>query len=195
MEDRRFDALARTAGGSATRRVVLGLVAGLAGVGMSRGAEQVQSKYRKGRRARAQAAKVAKVRICHSTGSETNPYTIIEVSGNASAQHFDKHGDFAVNVEDGCCLDSDCTEFVDSYCDESAAGGAQCACTTTDFTPIPPEACDAPDPPPFPCTGAGCGRAFVGLSDLCCRRSSPNFNCQKRRDTDNQIVAFCLPQR
>jgi hypothetical protein len=89
----------------------------------------------RGRNGRLQTQKggpgnAGKVTICHFTGSETNPYNIISVSANALPDH-EAHGDFRINDDDGCCVDADCTEFPNSFCDTDAGGGAQCACEPT----------------------------------------------------------------
>jgi hypothetical protein len=47
------------------------------------------------------AEKMPKVTICHSTGSETNPWVEITVSGNALDAHME-HGDFVVDEDNPC---------------------------------------------------------------------------------------------
>jgi hypothetical protein len=193
MDASRFDRLVNSFSHAGTRRGALGLMAGLAGLGVSEGAARARRKHRRTHGVRAQGAKADKVRICHFTGSESNPYEILEVSGDASAQHGANHGDFAINADDGCCLDSDCTAFVDSFCDEAADGGAQCACDATVASSIPVEACDTVrEPCPSARCGAGSNVAF-GHSRRCCNQAEEN--CFKQALGLNEIVAFCLPQR
>ena len=50
------------------------------------------------------AAKASKVDVCHSTGSESNPYNVINISGNALDAHLN-HGD---EIAGGSVLDENC---------------------------------------------------------------------------------------
>jgi hypothetical protein len=76
MDGERFDALIQSLGDRATRRGVLGVLGGVAVLGLSKGG--------------AHAAPAGKVAICHATGNGS--YRRIEVSANAADAHL-AHGD------------------------------------------------------------------------------------------------------
>jgi hypothetical protein len=62
----------------------------------------------------------------------------------------------------------------------------------TTFSPIPTDACDAPDPCDPATCGVGGGKVEAGQSALCCNQDQ--FNCIKLRGDGNVIEAFCTPQ-
>ena len=94
MEDERFDALLRGLGRGASRRGVLGVLAGLAGLSLSEGA----------------AKKGAKVAVCHYD-ADADTYVSINVSQDGWDNSHSKHEkDFQRGDVDGCCNDSDCSQ-------------------------------------------------------------------------------------
>jgi hypothetical protein len=183
MDSERFDAMIRRLGTTRLTRAaalrglasgaVLTVVSSVSGELTSEAKSKKRRKSKQRRRAgrvqseRAAQADAGKVAICHFTGSETNPYVVIEISGNAVEKHVANHDDFAINDEDGCCLDSDCTEFENSFCDEDAEGGAQCACAPTDREVACADNCGET-------VSDGCGGEYA--CDPCCSEPSTCTN-------------------
>jgi hypothetical protein len=119
VEDARFDGLARALSEGASRRRVLGSLAGLAGLGLGEAAAKGHGKSGKKRgkskgRVDAAGAKDHKVTICHHD-AESDTYKKISVDEHAVQKHIDNHGDF---LFDDCCADTDCGD------DESCNRGA-----------------------------------------------------------------------
>jgi hypothetical protein len=115
MDTDRFDSLTRTLAARGSRRRALaaalagGLFAALGGRGVGAANDQV--------------------RICHKTGSDTNPVVLIEVSDNAVPDH-EAHGDFRYR---SCCLDGDCSgsqACVNGACQDTCFG-LDAACDPT----------------------------------------------------------------
>ena len=109
MHSNRFDGLTRTLAATASRRWILAALAG--GLVSTLGSRRV-------------GATDDKVRICHKTTSDTNPFVEIEVAASAVADHL-AHGDFHRN---GCCVDDDCANgerCVDGSCRGTCAGAAE----------------------------------------------------------------------
>jgi len=115
VDESRFDDLSRRMALATNRRSVLrGLVGGGAAIVASRAGTTL-------------AAPADKVTICHFTGDPDNPYTIIEVSGNALPDHTE-HGDFVYLGQ--CCLDSECVDTDACTINEACSEGA---CTSDEL--------------------------------------------------------------
>jgi hypothetical protein len=99
MDTNRFDGLTRTLAATGSRRRVL--AAALAG-GLFTALG--------GRRAGAAGEKVT---LCHRTDSATNPFVLIEVSGDAIAEHT-AHGDFLYTDEP--CQEHICGDCAPECC-------------------------------------------------------------------------------
>jgi hypothetical protein len=133
MDGERFDTLIQSLGDRATRRGVLGVLAGAAGLGLSEAA----AKGRRGGRTRGQAAKAGKVDICHHD-QETDTYHHINISKNAVQKHIDNHGDFFPAADNGCCSQAECGE--NETCVFSSDNVGSCA-PTSDVCPVGSDAC------------------------------------------------------
>ncbi len=161
MDDNRFDALSRALGSGTSRRGVLSLAAGLAGLGLGEAAAK-RRKRGKGRgKGKATASKKAhKITICHRTGSATNPVKQLKVDKSAVPAHR-AHGD-AIDPDfqtDG----QNC-----GGCGNACAGGDACnapACQQgrCGTTPTPDVACDS---------GTGPGSGTCDASGQC-QRNAP----------------------
>jgi hypothetical protein len=98
MDDERFAGLLRALGSGATRRGALGVLAGLAGLGLSEGA----------------AKKGGKVAVCHYK-PDADTYVLINVSQNAWDNGHSKHAKHVKDFQRGdCCNDSECSHLNDS---------------------------------------------------------------------------------
>ena len=113
MDDERFAGLLRALGSGATRRGALGVLAGLAGLGLSGGA----------------AKKGAKVTVCHYD-ADAESYVLITVSQNGWDNGHSKHeNDFQQSDGADCCDDSHCSlakplcNLVTGICFAGADGG------------------------------------------------------------------------
>jgi hypothetical protein len=126
MDDQRFDDLIRTLAATrisragALRGLVGGALAAVAATALDGDEASAKAKKRggKGRKGgvraqRAAQADAGKITICHRTSSETNPVVVIRISANARNPHVDHHDDFVPAAEDGCCLDSECSDLDD----------------------------------------------------------------------------------
>jgi hypothetical protein len=97
VDDERFDAVIRVLGGSANRRALLVVLAGVAGLTLTESAAKRRGRGKKRRRrarGRVQAARNGdhKVSICHRTGSKKKPFQVITIAESAVADHA-AHGD------------------------------------------------------------------------------------------------------
>jgi hypothetical protein len=105
MDDRQFDALARTLGEGRSRRGLLKTVgvAALGAIGVISFSNEA-------------AARAEKVGICHRTGSQSNPFQYISVSVNALDAHI-AHGDIVTDLSDAANCGS---------CGNACAAGEVC---------------------------------------------------------------------
>jgi hypothetical protein len=120
VENERFDAVIRALSNGATRRGALGLLAGLASLGLGEtvvtARRKGKAKRRRNRKRQVQAAAANKVTVCHyAKGSDTYHRISISSNGKAVEKHLANHvsddgtqGDFVVGAS-GCCTDEDCT--------------------------------------------------------------------------------------
>jgi hypothetical protein len=100
VENERFAGVLRVLGSGATRRGALGVLAGLAGLGLSGVA----------------AKKGAKVAVCHYD-ADAESYVLINVSQNGWDNGHSKHeNDFERGDVGGCCNDSECSHLNDGSC-------------------------------------------------------------------------------
>ena len=96
MDDTEFDALIGALGAGSTRRGVLGILAGVAGLGLS-GVAAKRRHRRSSHRDKPTSRVIAaaqdhEVTICHRTGSKKKPYQVITVDAHAVPAH-EGHGD------------------------------------------------------------------------------------------------------
>jgi hypothetical protein len=106
MDDERFAGWLRALGSGATRRGALGILAGLAGLGLSEVTTNAKRKSKD------------KVDVCHYDADE-HTWVPIRVSQRAWVHGHSKHvNDFLRGDDDegGCCNDSDCSYLNESVC-------------------------------------------------------------------------------
>lgn len=156
MEDERFDAAIRSLGTGATRRGVLGLLAGLTGLGLDEVAakRRRRNKAQKGRNngPRAQAAKAGKVDVCHYDAG-ANTYVRINISQNGWDNGHSKHDNDYLRGG-GCCTTADCTGEFEECVHTIGGNGARSGACVVDCSAVPNgTACD---------TQAGRGRCCGG---------------------------------
>ncbi len=116
MDNKAFDDLTRAVATGLSRRAALRAIGGLA-VSMT----AVRGKA-------TQAARDARVQICHSTGSPGNSRIIITVDQTSVAMHLD-HGDWLLDAGTQCCGDDDCgsTDYCRAgTCCKSACSPGEC---------------------------------------------------------------------
>jgi hypothetical protein len=113
MDSERFDTVVRALSNGATRRGALGMLAGIAGLGVSEVAARRRGRgsLPSTRRSLAKEAQSAdKVTICHRTGSKKHPFQVISVDASAVPAH-EAHGDLVscpnlqiIDVETCTCV-------------------------------------------------------------------------------------------
>ncbi len=144
MDDERFDALSRMLGNGTSRRGALGLLAGVAGLGLGEVVAK-RRKHGKGKgkgKGRTQATaekKDHKITICHLTNEATNPVVQIKVDESAVPAH-QAHGDtidpdFQNDVQNCGSCGTGCTGG--DACNTPACQNGKCG-----TTPTPGVACD-----------------------------------------------------
>jgi hypothetical protein len=102
VDHERFAGVLRTLGSGATRRGALGVLAGLAGIGLSG--------------VTTRAKKKDKVAVCHYD-ADADAYVLINVSQSGWDNGHSKHeDDFERGDVGGCCNDSECSGVV-AFCD------------------------------------------------------------------------------
>ena len=105
MDGERFDGLTRAMDRGATRRVALGVLAGIAGIGLSGVTTRAKPK-----------AKADKVDVCHYHADEAT-WVAIRVSQRGWNRGHSKHEqDFERGDEGGCCNDSECSYLNEGSC-------------------------------------------------------------------------------
>lgn len=132
MDSERFDGLIRALGEGTTRRGALGVLAGLAGLGLGEVAAKRRHRGRGKGGVRAQAANPNKVDVCHFD-EESGTFHLINIDDNAVQKHIDNHGDFFPAAEGGCCTDADCGENEACQVDEEANTGS---CVSVGCSPV-----------------------------------------------------------
>ena len=165
MDSQQFDKFVQALGQGASRRGVLGLLAGLAGVGVS-GAE---ARRRKRARSAAQKEKAGKTTICHHDREE-NEWHPITVSDNALDAH-KKHGDFAFDVDKGeCCTNPDCPEGEECVIVVDTEGTGSGTCEPVDICEPGADACG-------PTAGRECGTDQSGTPCYCATTTNEEGGC------------------
>jgi hypothetical protein len=118
VDHEQFDGLVRALGSGATRRGALGVLAGIAGLGLGevaarkkgRGKGKGRGKSKKSAKAKARADKVA---VCHYDADQ-DTWVAINVSQAGWENGHAKHEkDFQQAAKDGCCLDRECAGLTD----------------------------------------------------------------------------------
>jgi hypothetical protein len=139
MDGQQFDRVVQALVQSASRRGVLGLLAGAAGLS---GREVAAKGSKRGRRQnRVRSAKADKISLCHYD-AQTETYRQINVPAGGVQAHLD-HGDFVPATEGGCAAGPTCTVGCglfgecprdpskgDCVCAYSTRGAAYCVAIT-----------------------------------------------------------------
>jgi hypothetical protein len=187
MDDARFDTLSRALGNGTSRRGALGLLAGVAGLGLG---EVVAKRRKRGPgTGRTQAQGTAdKVTICHRTGAKKHPFQVSTVDAHAVPAHA-AHGDL-VDCPNSHVLDvATCT----CVCDE----GIVC---TGDAVRDPATCQCVPRPGPT-CTPAclvggvcvACPTEADPAQTTCCSREGNQGQCVAG-PSGPEAVMVCGPQ-
>ena len=157
MDDSQFDRLTRLAAQPRSRRGALGVLAGLAGLGLG----EASARKRRGK-ARTRAADTGKTTICHHD-HDAGVYVKITVADAAWPAH-QKHGDF---VHDDCCIDDECGG------DDKPCTASTCAKGTCEHAPTPGASCNAgTGPASGACDSAGTCQPIS--PNVCSGLDSPN---------------------
>jgi hypothetical protein len=133
MESERFDSLSRVLGTGASRRGALGLLAGLAGLGLGEAGARKRTRRGTVRTQKAggeqltpeRARKAAKVALCHYDEA-AGTYATIVVGAPAAEAHFGHHPNDTPYVN--CCVDDDCP--AGEACDAGTCRASTCAAAT-----------------------------------------------------------------
>lgn len=178
MDDERFDALSRMLGNGTSRRGALGLLAGMAGVGLGEAVAK-RRKHGKGKgKGQATAGnKRQKVTICHRTGSATNAFVTLDVDESAVPAH----------QALGDAIDPDFQHDIQhcGSCGNGCTGGdachaPSCQAGTCGTTPTPGVPCDG---------GAGTcdasGQCQPNTPNVCSGKNSPNPCFERDASTCN----------
>ncbi|CAB9509636.1 expressed unknown protein [Seminavis robusta] len=136
------------------------------------------SKDSKSGKSKSGKGKPKKVEICHRTGSDKNPFVLIEISENAVQQHFSKHGD---------CYPGDPLPgsrgrvFLDDDCDIVGRDFVRCG---TDGSPKP----EAPKKPDLGVKVKVCQRVFDGVLPYV-----PRYIPEKKLPRHMRMHDDCMP--
>jgi hypothetical protein len=164
VDHEQFDGLVRALGSGATRRGALGLLAGVAGLGLGGVEAKRQGKKQRGKgRVRAQEANPNKRDICHFD-AETGTYHLINIDDSAVQKHLDNHGDFFPAAENGCCTDADCGDNEACVVDEETRTGS---CEAIGCSPVGTTCCGEPGCGPTACDdnpACSCGATVDGTT-------------------------------
>ena len=180
MDGERFDAMLEALSSETSRRGALGMLAGLAGLGLSDVAARRRRKGGKGRGKTKDKSKSAsqgpKVTICHRTGSETRPFEVITVAASAVPAH-EGHGDLVgcpnlqvIDFETCACV----CPVADIVCENGQQlDPATCTCISQPAVCVPEECTSQNNA----CTTCSCRRFGPGSICVCGTLVCPNGPC------------------
>jgi hypothetical protein len=174
MDSERFDAVLRAMSSETSRRGALGLLAGLAGLGLSDVAAKRHHGAKRHGKAKG-AAHGAKVKICHRTGSEAHPFQVITVAASAVAAH-EAHGDL-VSCPNPQVIDFETCTCVCPVAEIVCEAGQQLDPTTCECVSPPvcvPEECTSQNDM---CTNCRCRDLVTGSICLCRHATCQNGPC------------------
>jgi hypothetical protein len=118
VDDERFDGWIRSLGNGTSRRGALGILAGLAGLGLGEvAAKQHRHRGAPRRRGRVQSAVADKVAVCHYD-AKADTHVVLRVSRRGWENGHAKHeGDFLRGGDNGgvgCCTDGECSALTNA---------------------------------------------------------------------------------